>query len=110
MNEQGPRPGRMIIAAALFLAFAGSAWYIAYLRAQNSQLRTHEPSTHAAAPAAHAAPVAAAPAAPANAGPDRSLSGAQRDAMLEKLRATTSTERPVWFATYAGNPEAAAYR
>src|SRR5262245_13780177 len=100
MKEEGPRTGRMLLAAALFLAFVGSAWYIAYLRAQNTQLRTQQPPTQAGAPAANAKPAAG----------DRALSGLQRDAMLNKLRATIGSERPVWFATYAGNTEAASFR
>jgi hypothetical protein len=104
--DKGPGPGRALLAAGLFLAFAGSAWYIAYLRAQNTQLRAQHGQSK---------PAAALPAAPAakpkmDAGPDRTLSDTQREAMLTKLRETTSSERPVWFATWADNPESASFR
>lgn len=101
MNDEGPRTGRLLIAAALFLAFAGGAWYITYLQAQNAQLRGQQPQEQSSS---------AAPATPGPVAGGRSLSGTQRDAMLAKLRATTSPERPVWFATYAGNSEAASFR
>ena len=100
MKEEGPRTGRMLLAAALFLILVGGAWYITYLRTQNTQLRTQQPQTQAAAPQAVA---------PGATG-DRTLSGAQREAMVAKLRATTGSERAVWFATYAGNTEAASFR
>lgn len=104
MTEEGPRTGRMLLAAALFLAFVGSAWYIAYLRAQNAQLRTQPPPSQAVESKA-AAPVVN----PARAG-DRTLSGAQREAIIAKLRASSGPEHPVWFATHAGNTEAASFR
>lgn len=105
MNDEGPRTGRLLIAAVLFLAFAGGAWYITYLQTQNAQLRGQPPQdqSDSAAPAA-------APAAPAAVAGGRSLSGAQRDAMIAKLRSTAAPERPVWFATYAGSSEAATFR
>ena len=105
MNDEGPRTGRMLVAAALFLAFAGSAWYIAYLRAQNTQLRSQQPETQSAA-SAPAAPAAA----PASTSGGRALSPEQREAMLTKLRSVSGPERPVWFATYTGNTEAATFR
>jgi hypothetical protein len=110
MSEEGPGPGRILLGAVLFLVFAGAAWYIVYLRAQNTQLRTQQPDAPIApvdVPAAPAANVGAAARAPAG---DRSLTPEQREAMLGKLRATFGSERPVWFATIAGNAEAAAFR
>lgn len=100
MNDEGPRTGRLFLAAVLFLVFAGGAWYIAYLRAQNTQLRGGQ----SPAPAADANKPNPPP------GGNRALTTEQRDAMLAKLRATTGPERPVWFATSAGNTEAAAFR
>ena len=93
----------MVLAAVLFLAFAGSAWYITYLRAQNAQLREQQPQ-------AKATPASVAAAANAPSGADRVLSASQREAMLTKLRGTSGPERPVWFATYANNREAASFR
>lgn len=105
MKDEGPRTGPMLLAAVAFLAVVGSVWYITYLRTQNAQLRAQHPQ-------AQAERVAVAPAAKPNplAGGDRTLSAEQREAMLTKLRATEAPERPVWFATYAGNTEAAAFR
>lgn len=83
----------------MFAAVVGAVWYVTAINAENARLRA---ATSSAPAPAVAAPVAAAPVAA------RSLSTEQRQAMLEKLQ--NEPGRPVWFATVANNPEAAAYQ
>lgn len=91
----------MLIAAAAFFVFAGLAWYMAYLRAENTRLAARPGDSRKAAERA--------PAGAGTAG-GRSLSAEQRDAILNGLRSLLSEERPVWFTTTPGDPEAAAFR
>src|SRR5262245_16467577 len=86
--------------AGLILAI-GVVWYTTHLNAELSRMRAGQ----RAAPAARAPTPPAAPAAPA--GP-RTLTGEQRQAMLEKLNGNPG--RPVWFATVPNNPEAATFQ
>ena len=88
----------------------GIVWYITSINAENARLRAASQSAPAAPGAAPAqAPAAAAPAQPAAApAAARSLTGEQRQAMLEKLQ--NNPGRPVWFATVPNNPEAATYQ
>ncbi|MCC6849770.1 MAG: hypothetical protein IT294_14795 [Deltaproteobacteria bacterium] len=76
----------------------GIVWYITAINAENARLRS----------AATNAPAASAERAAAGAAAARSLTGEQRQAMLEKLQ--NNPGRPVWFATVPNNPEAAAYQ
>jgi hypothetical protein len=102
MQPDSPRLGRVLIAALAFFVFAGAGWYITYLRAENTRLATQQVTTQK--------PALARPLAPSDTSGGRSLSSEQRDAILNGLRSVVSMERPVWFTTAAGDPEATTFR
>ena len=95
--ESGPRLGRLVIGAVIFLGFAGAAWYIAFLQAENTRLQSGP----------RAAPTVVARVAAEG---DRTLTAEQRDQMLQTLRAELGEERNVWFSTVPNDPEATSFR
>ncbi len=90
-----------MVTTPLLIVLAMSGWYIVQLRAENAALK------NAMIERAQQSPRAAPPK-PVTGG--RTLTAEQRKAMLDALGGGgVSTERPVWFATVANNPEAVAF-
>lgn len=116
--DMGSGQSRIAVVAVVLVAALAGIWYVARLRAENERLRTHAVTAAAPAPATAENPPAAAPPAqvppaaapPAAAAGPRTLTEAQRDALLAELRKAPIFEGQVWFEVVPNDPEAVAFQ
>jgi hypothetical protein len=93
---------RLILPVALAVALFGAIVYIVRLQGEVEALKK-------AGGQAPATATARSPAAPSSAGPARTVTDEQRQAMLEVLRSETGPVRKVWFQVEQNKPEHAAF-
>jgi len=101
--DNNTSPVTYILGAVLLAVVAGGTIYVAQLREENARLKAQTAARPASAGAA-AAPAAAAP----QAAGKRVIADDDRRLMVAKLQGDGGS--PVWFATMAGNAEAAAFQ